>query len=384
MPVLDHLYLHVPFCPSKCHYCGFYSVAATAEDRRTYAALPAAELDLRSVAADSVVQTVYVGGGSPGTLGADGLHRLFAGLRRRLHLDAVREWTVELNPECVTPPLLDLLRREGVNRISMGVQTFDEAVLSALGRRHSARAAAAGLAVCRDAGISRCGIDLIAGLPGLTEAAWRATLAKAVALEPEHVSVYALSVEPGTVLARQVAAGTVVPDADAQMTALALAETVLTSAGYERYEISNYSRPGGACRHNLACWRGEDYLGLGPAAASRAGLTRRTNAPDWPAYREAVTHNRLPPSEEEMLDAAEDATERFIFGLRLSEGVCPAGFARRHPAAAPLVAAWEQRLEGLVPHGITERVAPEASAELRWRLTARGREVADAVMRELV
>ncbi len=377
-----HLYVHVPFCVSKCGYCGFYSVTADAARRGRFALLPGREL--AALASGKLhPATIYFGGGTPGVLGPGGLAALSAALSPRLALDGLEEWSVELNPAGVTPELVGALRRIGVNRVSLGVQSFDDATLRRIGRAHDGAAALRALQLLREGGCGRLGLDLIAALPGVTAELWRATLRRALDCGAGHISVYALSVEPATPLARQVAGGLELPDDEAQLEALAQAEALLTEAGLERYEISNYALPGQACRHNFACWRGADYLGLGPSAASRIGQWRWTNAPDLRRYMERTARGAPPPRTIERLSADEDAAERFVFGLRLAEGVAPRAFAGRHPAAADRVEEWERTLSRLVAPGIVEPLAPSDGIQ-RWRLTARGREVADAVIRELL
>ncbi len=376
-----HLYIHVPFCDGKCHYCGFYSVLAAPSLTALYPGLPACELEHFLTAhprtAQTPLRTVYMGGGTPAMLGPEGLKRLADTLAARLSLDAVEEWTVELNPSSVTPVLLKTLGALGVNRLSIGVQCFDDAALARVGRRHTAEAALRAIRMAQDTGFGNVGIDLIAGLPGVTPDVWQSTLEHAAALGLTHLSVYALSLEPGTPLAAQAAKGLVMPDDDAQLAALAQAESVLAQAGFARYEISNYALPGFECRHNMGIWRGNDYLGLGPAAASRAGRSRWTNSEDLAEYIEALTQGQLPPCEKETLDETDDAMERVVFSLRLAEGIDPFEEARRFPVLGNRADGWEERLENLARLGITER------GGRRWRLTARGREVCDAVIREL-
>jgi oxygen-independent coproporphyrinogen-3 oxidase len=382
LQAVRHLYAHVPFCAAKCQYCGFYSVTADADTRAAFAPLPGVEL--AALAGDNLhPATIYFGGGTPGLLGPDVLTALADALRPRLVLDRLEEWSVELNPAGVTPQLVAALRRIGVNRVSLGVQSCDDATLRRIGRLHDAAAGMRALQLLREGGCDRLGVDLIAGLPGVTADRWRETLLRTLGCGVAHISVYALSVEPATPLSRQVAGGLKLPDDEAQLEALAQAETLLTEAGLARYEISNYALPGQACRHNLACWRGADYLGLGPAAASRIGLWRWTNAPDLRRYMERVAHRAPPPRMIERLSADEDTTERFVFGLRLAEGVAPRAFATLHPAAAARLEAWERTLARLVAPGIVEQLPPRDGSPC-WRLTARGREVADAVIRELL
>jgi oxygen-independent coproporphyrinogen-3 oxidase len=381
---LQHLYVHVPFCDGKCHYCGFFSGVADEETRRLYAPLPGRELRLltagEAAAPGGAPRTVYFGGGTPALLGEGGLRELAAGLRETVALEGVEEWTVELNPAGVTRAFASTLRDLGVNRVSIGAQCFDDAVLRGIGRRNTVQDVVQAVEAVRAAGITNIGLDLIAGLPGVSPELWRASLAQAVAMDVPHVSVYALSLEPGARLAQAVEAGAVeLPDAEAQLAALATAEEVLGAAGLARYEISNYARPGSECRHNLACWRGEDYIGLGPSASSRAGLRRWTNHADLGGYARDVIKGLLPPREEEELEPPADAEERLVFGVRLLEGVNPAAFVGRYPAAAPRVAEWTATLARLERQELTARTADGG-----WRLTPRGREVADAVVAELV
>jgi len=378
----DHLYVHVPFCDGKCHYCGFYSVMAEPRLTSLYYDLPACELTQAVIAhpktAHEAVRTVYMGGGTPALLGCDGLRRLAENISAILPLDKVEEWTVELNPASVTSEILKTLLALGVNRISIGVQSFDDATLARIGRRHSAEAALRAIHLAQDTGFENTGVDLIAGLPGVTTEEWQSTLQQATSLNLTHLSVYALSLEPGTVLSRQADAGNLkIPNDEAQLAALAQAEAALAQAGFVRYEISNYALPGFECRHNLGVWRGNDFLGLGPAAASRIGHRRWTNEEDLADYIEALAEEREPPRTAETLDATDDAMERTVFALRLNEGIDPFAAAQRFPSLRDRAEIWEERLERLARQGITER------GGRRWRLTARGREVCDAVIREL-
>ncbi len=378
----EHLYIHVPFCDGKCHYCGFYSVLNSSSLIEGYPLLPARELAhllaTRPDAARPPVRTLYLGGGTPATLGEAGLTELFRRLADVAALDAVEESTVELNPASVTPSLLNTLRRLGVNRLSIGVQCFHDAALARIGRRHDAAAALRAIRMAREAGFANLGIDLIAGLPEVTPEQWLDSIRQALSLDLQHLSVYALTVEPGTALALQVEEGLILPDEAAQLAALAQAETLLRDAGFTRYEISNYALPGFACRHNLAVWRGADYIGLGPSASSRLGRDRWTNERDLEGYADALDRNAWPPGAHDTLTALDDATERTLFALRLEEGFDLAERAAGFPALRGHVPGWERKLEALERHGITER------AGRRWRLTARGREIGDAVIRELL
>ena len=215
------LYIHVPFCDGKCHYCGFYSVVAAPGIIALYSGLPACELDLLLATVPGLtrdpLQTVYIGGGTPAMLGAEGLKRMAESLAERLSFDRVKEWTVELNPASVTPDLLKTLATLGVNRISIGIQSFDDATLSRIGRRHDAKTALRSIRMVQDAGFDNTGIDLIAGLPGVSAELWQATIERAATLGLKHLSVYAVSLEPGTTLAAQVSSGLKLPDDEAQL-----------------------------------------------------------------------------------------------------------------------------------------------------------------------
>ncbi len=382
-----NLYVHIPFCAAKCRYCGFYSVVPKRDAIARYVRLPAQEMRLRPQDFPDEPATVYFGGGTPSLLGADGFAELVRSLRNDAGIDLgqAEEWTVELNPASVTQDLLRVLRREGVNRLSLGAQSFCDATLSRIGRIHNAEAIERAFTLARKEGFDDVGLDLIANLPDVTDEEWRDTVGKALRLKPRHISVYTLILEPETPFADAAAHGTLGTrlDEDAEMDLLRATADCLAAEGFVRYEISNYGLPGFFCRHNLAVWRGEDYTGLGPAASSRNGLVRRTNAADLDGYEKALLANDLPPtSHEERLDTEADATERFLYGLRLREGVSPDAFARRHVAAAERAREWKQRLSALESSGIVTRFE-NAEGATAWRLTARGTEVCDAVLAEL-
>ncbi len=371
-PSPRHVYVHVPFCRSRCAYCGFHSTVGTPS--ASFPSDVAAEIHRQGPEGLDLL-TLYIGGGTPTVLGTDGLARLCSALTGSLRhgTPLPNEWTIEANPGSLDLGLADTLRTFGVSRVSIGAQSFDAATLAVLGRTHSPGAVRSAVECVRRAGIPEVALDLIAGVPGLSDCTWRKTLDEATALEPEHLSVYALTVEPGTPLAADVAADRLrMPEDEAQMEALAVAETVLSARGYRRYEISNYAREGFECRHNLAVWRGEDYLGVGPAAASRWGLCRWINDPDLERWHAALEAGACPPRARECLHPAEDAAERLLTGLRLSEGIALARTVSEDGR-------WVGRLQRLSGLGVVEE-----HEEGRWRLTSRGREVADAVFRELL
>ena len=352
-----NLYVHFPFCRSRCAYCALLSRAGTSLAAR------AAHVDrvVREVGAlADAPRTVYFGGGTPALCA---LAPVFAALRRKGPAPA--EFTVELHPADATPGMLDALRRGGVNRISLGVQSFDDAALAAMGRGHSADEAEAAFRRIR-AVFPNAGLDLIAGWPGTSDASWRATVDRALSLSPVHVSCYSLIHEPKTRLDLAVRKGEVVlPDDDAALAQVALARDAFAAAGLVRYEVSNYARPGFACRHNQAVWRGEDYVGVGEGAHGRVALARTVGT------RGGYDTASVTPEE--------DALERALLGLRTADGLDLADISRRWPLLAPRIPAWRDRLAALVPPGIL--ASPSAD---RFVPTDRGFEVVDAVLAELL
>jgi oxygen-independent coproporphyrinogen-3 oxidase len=369
---IEGLYVHVPFCDGKCHYCAFYSVPYSREKGAAWLAALKREAEAaRSEFGPFAFSTVFLGGGTPTILPMDQLEELLDLIRCTLGAgDSVVEWTSEANPGSVDTDKLKVMKSAGVNRISLGAQAFDDGVLRQLGRRHSVKDIYTAVEAIKSAGFTNWGLDLIACVPGVSLEAWRESLRAAVALEPAHVSVYALTRDEGTRLDRDHLA---LLDDEEQLRMLELAEEVLGVAGLSRYEISNYARPGFECRHNLSCWRGENYVGLGCAASSRVGSRRWTNAADFESYL------TVDAREEEVLTPRNDLVERLVFGLRMTEGVdVEALLAACGLARSPLEAGLRKtlaRLEG-------ERLM--VLEEGRWRLTPRGRDLADHVAVELM
>ena len=380
--MMAHLYIHIPFCDGKCNYCGFYSLVKSPALTILYSTLPAnewAELCLHHhQLCHTHIRTLYMGGGTPTMLGSEGLKRLVKSLRNHLSLQSLTEWTVELNPRSATPEILATLRSLGVNRLTIGAQSFDDATLRRMGRRHSADDTVQTVRLAKSAGFHNIGLDLIAGFPGVTAELWQDTLARALALNIQHLSIYALSIEPGTRLSQQVEQGLKIPDDDQQLAALTQAETLLTHHGLQRYEISNYALPGAECQHNLGIWRGQDYIGLGPAAASRLGRTRWTNIEELSDYINATQKTQRPPRREETLSPQDDALERVLFALRLAEGLNPTEAMHRFPVLRAHAEKWPEKLQALARQGITTR------QDQAWCLSPRGREVCDAVIKTLL
>lgn len=312
------VYVHIPFCAHRCDYCDFATWTDRAHLIDEYVDACVADLDGRVAAgAVPVATSVFFGGGTPSLLPAASLARILDAIPRS---DAA-EVTVECNPDSTDREQLDTLVAAGVNRVSIGVQSMAAHVLLALNRTHDPANVVRAVDAARAAGIARVNLDLIYGTPGETPDDWRATLDGALALEPEHVSAYALTVEAGTPLGIAVAAGTKpAPDDDDQADKYLLADDRLTAAGYDWYEISNWARPGEECRHNLLYWRGGDYLAIGCAAHGKTGGRRWWNVRTPERYVAAVRDGLSPEGGGEELDAAGRRAEMLGLALRTRAG----------------------------------------------------------------
>jgi len=330
------VYLHVPFCLTRCHYCDFVTYTGMEGLRRPYAAalLKEAALAVAALGPEPpVVTSVFVGGGTPTLLPPGDLARVLGRLRELLAFAPGAEVTVEANPETVDAAMAEGLAAAGTSRVSMGAQSFDDRVLAALGRVHDADRVGRAMATLRAAGVPAVNLDLIYGGPGEDAGSWAATLERAVGLEPEHLSAYALTIEPATKFGRLVAAGRMAePDEDDLADRYGTARAVLAGAGYRHYEVSNWARdaaPGGgaipahASRHNLTYWRRGRYLGLGAGAHEFDGTVRRWNVAGVPQYLEAVRAGRRPTEGEERLDAGQARFEALALRLRTVDGLDP-------------------------------------------------------------
>jgi oxygen-independent coproporphyrinogen-3 oxidase len=292
------VYVHVPFCLTRCHYCDFVTYTGMEGLRRPYAAAVAEEAALAVAALGPEpppVTSVFVGGGTPTLLPPEDLGRVLGRLRELLTFVPGAEVTVEANPETVDAAMAEGLAAAGVTRVSMGAQSFDDRVLAALGRVHDADRVARAVATLRAAGVPAVNLDLIYGGPGEDAGSWTATLERAVALDPEHLSAYALTIEPATKFGRLVAAGRMAePGEDDLADRYETACAALAAAGHHHYEVSNWATPGHASRHNLTYWRRGRYLGLGAGAHEFDGTSRRWNGNEVPDYLKQVKQGRRP------------------------------------------------------------------------------------------
>jgi len=330
-PACQSLYVHVPFCRRLCGYCDFYSQVLDPAAAGPLVDALLTELDRASADRDLRFDTVFVGGGTPTVLPVPELKRLLAALQACLDPSAPVEFTVEANPATVTPPVADVLRSCSVSRVSVGAQSFIPAELQVLQRTHEPVEVAQTLRTLRTAGIPHLSLDLIFGTPGQTLASWQASLRAALDLEPEHLSCYGLTYEPGTPLYEDLAAGRIArldPDLEADLYEITM--DTLAAAGLPQYEISNYARPGAECRHNLRYWHNEPYLGIGPAAVGFIDEVRYKNVSDTTAYVDAVARGASPWSEHETLPPDRRARETAMLELRLVRGIDRARFAARY------------------------------------------------------
>lgn len=373
------LYVHVPFCFHKCHYCDFYSLVDTQDRQDAFADALTAELADLAPLAPAPLTSLFVGGGTPTLLRADLWERLLDAVHTLFGLGNETEFTVECNPETASAELFAVLARGGVNRLSIGAQSFDPRHLKTLERWHDPASVPRTVDLARAAGITRTSADLIFAVPGQTLDEWQRDLRTAIDLGVEHVSAYALTFEPGTAMTARRDRGEVTPaDHDLEAEMFVAAADTLRAHGYERYEISNFARPGAACRHNLAYWRQEQWLAAGPSAAAHVQGWRWKNAPNLRAWMDGAHEGSPPVIDLEPPDPARALAERIMTGLRLTEGLDADSL--RVPAhglgceAALVEAAARMDGAGWLEH---------ASGE-RWRLTEAGVLMGDHVAGELM
>ena len=375
------LYIHVPFCRTRCHFCAFYLRIHREDQAQAYLESLTREIRIHA-ALNSLrgrrLETVYFGGGTPTTLRPDQLCSTLELVRNCFGLQEDVEVTVEAHPDTVTADGLRSLVYAGFNRISFGLQSLDDGELVRIGRRTRSESARATVALARTVGFVNINLDLIYGLPGQTFDSWLSTLEETIALEPNHLSCYALTVEDETRLQVDLRRGEhVEPDHALQNVIENEAVRRLVEAGFERYEISNYCRSGHACRHNLHYWRGEDYLGLGPSAQSYLNGCRSGNVEDLDGYHRALEAGCLPVSETERLSPEQGRREAIVFGLRLTDGVDVTAL-RASANDGKSEDEWEHALDRLVRQGLLEERTG------RVRLTDLGRRFADSVAVELL
>lgn len=364
---VSHLYVHIPFCARICPYCAFYKERANSSQTQRFCEALLQEVERLKERFRIEPETIFFGGGTPTALTTAQLEFLIAGFRDRLDLARLVEWTVEANPGSVSPGKAALLRKMGVNRISLGVQSWDDELLKLLGREHNAAQAEASFQIFREAGFGNLSIDLMFGLPGQTLAQWESALEKTIALQPAHISTYCLTYEEDTEFFLRQATGEFREDPESDARFLESAMRMLEGAGYDHYEISNYARPGFASTHNRGYWAGHDYLGIGPSAFSTVRLQRWQNVPDYRAYSDRVLAGSSAISSTEILTAEMKRAEKIALSLRTGNGI-PSEELRQ----------WPNESREFVDLGLLHEVGGH------FVLTPRGKLLADSVAEAFV
>ncbi len=368
------VYLHVPFCASTCDFCAFYQTVPKGDAVRQYVDAVEAEAALVNWQSRQAA-TAFWGGGTPGLLKPAELEKL--GRIMLLYAGQPAEWTVELAPATVTPDRLAVLKQLGVTRVSMGVQSFDAALLDALGRQHTPEQVYRAYDLIRGAGFASVNLDLMFALPGQTEEQWRADLTEMLRLAPDHLSTYCLTFEEDTALWIKLSQGKVKLDADKEAAFYEKTWEFLETSGYAQYEVSNFARRGHQCRHNLNTWNMHEWVGLGPSGASQHAGWRAANPSDLTQWHADVAAGRRALTDRVALTNELLAADSVIFGLRMNEGVSLPRLRRRFPGMG--WAGLEELLPRLLFGGLLV-----ATVEGRISLTPRGRLVADGIGAEIL
>lgn len=384
------LYIHVPFCFHKCHYCDFYSLVDTRDRQAPFTDRLLTELTaLSPYASGQPLETIFVGGGTPSLLRPELWSRILAGLRNSFDLSRIAsgngEFTVECNPETVTDELMSLLRSGGVNRVSFGAQSFNTQHLKTLERWHDPDNVPRALDTARRAGIPRQSLDLIFAIPGQTLDDWSRDLHTALALGTDHLSCYSLTYEPNTAMTARLKRGEFsAADEDLEVDMQRLALETLRSRGLERYEVSNFARPGFECRHNLEYWRQSQWLAAGPSASAHIAGHRWKNAPRLDDYLTISDGGFAPITDHEPPDPARAIAERLMTGLRLSEGLDAdpllVDAERVRPGSSARLNAVASRMESTGQL----RLCTNSRASSRWILSDEGILFADGIAVEFM
>lgn len=371
------IYVHVPFCRSKCQYCDFYSLT-TKDDRLMDGYLDAMCRHIKesgALAPAYQVDTIYFGGGTPSFFGADGMATILTAIRRNFDVASDAEITFEANPDSVSDKLLSRLRGEGFNRVSMGVQNDNDEMLKKLGRPHSYAQAVTAVQRIRKAGFKNLSLDLMYGLPGQTLVSWENTLQHVLQLQPEHISCYALKVEPGTPL-YEYKDICHIPDDDTQADMYLSAVQILKNRGFRQYEISNFARKGLLSKHNMKYWMGGEYLGFGPDASSDFAGKRFKIIRDLQGYIDGIRNGGQILTEVQDIPLRERAGEYLMTRLRTEVGICQEDYEKRFllPFDALMPMLVKCREKGLAVEGKAGN----------WHLTPEGYLVSNAIISDLL
>ena len=381
------LYIHVPFCIKKCAYCDFLSAPAGEEERQRYVETMIKEIQgYRKKYQEYCVTTIFVGGGTPSVLSGEQIKEVFNALRASFVIDAQAEITIEVNPGTVTEEKVEAWMQAGVNRISIGLQSVNDEELQMLGRMHTYKDFLNTYHLLRDKGFNNLNIDLISAIPGQTLESWKKTLSTVAELEPEHISAYSLIVEEGTpfytIYGEGGADGNLesmvqpLPDEETERFIYEETETILQKYGYDRYEISNYAKPGYACRHNEGYWRRVNYLGVGLGASSLIENQRFRNFSTYDAYMDAIQNQKLFHEEVESLSVTDEMEEFMFLGLRMMSGISREEFQKKFGKKIETV--YEKQIQQLKKDGLIEFV------ENRIRLTKRGIDISNYVFEQFL
>ncbi len=349
----DHIYIHIPFCHRVCPYCAFYKHTPGSTNLRAFVRAVVTEAKQR-LPKGCAPLTLYFGGGTPSMLSPTHLQLLTDGLQEQIDLSRLREWSLEANPATFTAAKVRQWRELGISRVSLGAQSFDPHLLRILGREHSPEDIAESVHMLREEGNMRVNIDLMFCLPGQSVPQWQCTLEAALALQPDHISTYSLTLEPDTPFAHRFS-----PTREEDDVAFySLSHDLLTAAGYRHYEVSNYARTDeDRSLHNLSCWRGESYVGLGPSACGTLDNTRYTNIRDTGKYIDALAQGNLPEESRELLTPEMKRTERIALGLRTDEGI-PLSLLREGDKTILLPALLRENLATTTPDGGCLKLTP--------------------------
>lgn len=378
-PEVSSLYVHIPFCFHKCHYCDFYSIVDRQDRQEAFVARMISELRAHSKATRRpTLDTIFIGGGTPTLLAPHLLKELLASIQSEFDLTPSTEWTIESNPETLTDEICAVLVESGVNRISMGAQTFNTAHLKALERHHDPESVERSIHRAKAAGFDRLSLDLIYAIPGQALDEWAQDLARAFALPIDHLSAYALTYEPNTAMTARLKKGEFAPAPD-ELEVEMYNHTLdqIRAQGLKRYEVSNHAKPGSECRHNLAYWQGKNWLAVGPSAAGHLDGTRWKNTPRLEEYLNTSDNGFAPICEHETPDGRRTLMDWMMMGIRVSEGLDQAKLLKdasklgRHKEITLAMSMCED--QGWVTLQSTH-----------WSLTDNGYHFADRVARELI
>lgn len=370
------IYIHIPFCKTRCIYCDFYSTTRSELKERYIHAL-CRELEIRrQYLQGEPIETIYFGGGTPSQLSGEDFQQVFNTIEKTYGMKQVQEITLEANPDDLTPQYVQTLTKLPFNRISMGLQTFDEATLRLLNRRHTAAQAITAIERCREAGFRNISIDLIYGLPGETAERWEHDLTQAIALNPEHISAYHLIYEEGTPIYKMLQQHRV-SEVDEESSVYFFSSLIdrLTTAGYEHYEISNFCRPGYHSRHNTSYWQGIPYLGCGPSAHSFNRREREWNIASLNKYLQGIESGER-ACETEILDTTTRYNECIITSIRTSQGLSLTKLKEEFGTEL-----WQYCLN-MAAHSIKNGMLEERGDNLR--LTRKGIFISDSIMSDLL